>query len=559
MTPERDPIDDLLASIADGTAVDWEAASRRAAPGSRTRVAALREVSHIAAFSRSLQRATEPAAPERWGDLLLLERLGSGTHADVYRAWDARLQREVALKLIRPGSDADASWLDEGRAAARVRHPNVVSVHGVDRRDGRAGLWMELVRGVTLERRVTERGPLAPAEAARLGAEIGSALAAVHAAGTVHRDVKPANVVRDDEDRHVLTDFGLGVRQGDLARVGPSGTPMYMAPELLAGAPASPRSDVYALGMTLWFALTGRHPFEAGSLPELIDAARRGPRPLRSLRADVPVALAAAIERAIAPAPEARFADARELVAAVTRATSARPRVAHPHRVAAAGGLQLALAGPFVLWRSPSRVDQVAPPAVAPSAAATWTIDASLVRRDVGGATRLVTGDRVKPGDRLSLEFHASKAAWVYVLNEDEQGERYLLFPQPRFDLQNPLPAGSDVVLPGPVGGRENAWTVTSAGGREYFLVVASPEPVAELEADLGRLPAPRPDRPVDYARVGEASVERLRGVGGVTALPPQTPAAPRSRAFERFRALAGRETGVTGTWVRQVVLENPR
>jgi len=558
MATERDPIDELLASISDGRSVDWDDATRRAPPTQRARVAALRNVSHIAAFSRSMQRGGQPgvsATPERWGDMLLLEGIGSGAHADVYRAWDARLQREVALKLVRAGAGDEASWLEEGRAAARARHPHVVAIHGVDRHDGRVGLWMELVRGVTLERQVQEHGLLELAEAARLGSEIGSALAAVHGAGTLHRDVKPANIVRDAEGRHVLTDFGLGLRRDEGPRAAPpSGTPMYMAPELLAGAPATERSDVYSLGMTLWFALAGRHPFEAASLPELIEAARRGPMPLRTARPGIPSALAAAVERAIAPAPEARFAGPRELVEALAVASSPRGWRAHPHRVAALGGALLAVVAVFVLWRSTSRVVDAPPPAPP-----TYTVEASFLRRDAGAATRLATGDRVRPGDRLSLELRTSRPAWVYVLNEDERGERYLLFPQPRFDLQNPLPAESALVLPGPVGGAENAWTVTSAGGREYFLVVASPEPVAELEADLGRLPAPRPGRPVDYARVGEAAVERLRGVGGVAALPQQAaPATPRSRAFDDFRALAGRETGITGTWVRQVVLENP-
>jgi len=101
---------------------------------------------------------------------------------------------------------------------------------------------------------------------------------------------------------------------------------------------------------------------------------------------------------------------------------------------------------------------------------------------------------------------------------------------------------------------------VTSAGGREQFLVVVSPAPVPEIEADLDRFPAPTPGRSIEYARVGEATLERLRGVGGTAELPRTTtrPAAP-SRAFERFRSLAGRETAVQGIWVRQIVFENPR
>ena len=147
----------------------------------------------------------------------------------------------------------------------------------------------------------------------------------------------------------------------------------------------------------------------------------------------------------------------------------------------------------------------------------------------------------------------------MYVLNEDERGERYLLFPQPLFDAKNPLPADSTLLLPGSIGGRENAWTVTSAGGREHFLIVASPEAVPELEAELGRLPAPEPGRPIRYAAVGAQAIETLRGVGGVTAVPPSNEVRRASgSAFQRFRALAGRETGVRGAWVRQVALENP-
>src|SRR5207244_13181530 len=107
----------------------------------RARVRALREVARVADFHRSLQRAGEAAMPERWGPLLLLERVGSGTSADVFRAWDPALQREVALKLLR-ASPPSPSWLEEARALARVRDPHVVGVHGVAVHDGRAGLWM---------------------------------------------------------------------------------------------------------------------------------------------------------------------------------------------------------------------------------------------------------------------------------------------------------------------------------------------------------------------------------------------------------------------------------
>src|SRR5688572_8362284 len=208
MSADRDPVEDLLGSIADGTLPDWQSAERALDPSQRPRVESLRDVSRIADFSRTHQRAGDPSgAPERWGDLLLLERLGTGA-AEVHRAWDPHLQREVALKLMRSGP-GDAALLDEGRIAARIRHPHVVTVHGVDRRDDRVGLWMELVPGPTVEQEIRTRGPFSAAEARRLGVEIGSALGAVHAAGLLHRDVKPANVIRDSTGRYVLADFGL--------------------------------------------------------------------------------------------------------------------------------------------------------------------------------------------------------------------------------------------------------------------------------------------------------------------------------------------------------------
>jgi hypothetical protein len=226
--------------------------------------------------------------------------------------------------------------------------------------------------------------------------------------------------------------------------------------------------------------------------------------------------------------------------------------------------LALAAAGGWWALRSraPVRAPSPAPAAIAPPAAAasSYAVEATLLRRSGVASAPLVSGDRVKPGDRLSLEVRASVPVWAYVLDEDERGARYLLFPEARFDVQNPIAPDSAVVLPGTVGGRENAWSVTSAGGREHFLVVVSPEPIAEIEADLGRLPAAAPGRPIEYAPVGEAAIVRLRGVGGLTELPQakKGAAAPAPSGFDRFRALSGRESDVHGVWVRQIVLENP-
>lgn len=563
MNADREPDEDLLASISDGAPADWSAAQLETDGARRARLESLHELARIAEFSRGLQREGAPAAtPERWGDLMLLERLGSGARAEVFRAWDPELQREVALKLMRADLEEEA-LIEEGRALARIRHANVVTVHGIDRRDGRIGLRMELIRGGTLESQVRVQGPLDAASAQRLGLEIGAALGAVHGAGLLHRDIKPANIVRDAEGRYVLTDFGLGMRwDGSDAARGPSGTPMYMAPELFDGSPASERSDLYALGLLLWFALAGRHPFETGSFPELVEAARRGPHPaLSALSPGVPAGLVRIVERAIAPNPEQRFSTARALVEALVAWSPARAAVARrPSYAAVAAVVIVALgvvaASAWIVRRTERPVEVAPAPVPVP---ASYAVEASFLRREAGGTTRLTAGDRVKPGDRLSLEVRVTRPAWVYVLNEDDRGERYVLYPQPRFDAHNPLSAESTFVLPGTVDGKESAWSVTSAGGREYFLVVASPEPVPEIEAELASIPAAAPGRPIEYARVGPVAVQRLRGVGGVVDAPlVDAPPAERSPAFERFRALAGRETEVRGVWVRQFVLENP-
>ena len=322
MKPERASFDRLLESLADGAPVDWAAVTEKAGTDAeRRRCRNLRLVARIAELHRTIAleddgvgvtapASTESAAPpEAWGHLRIVKRLAVGTFGELYLAHDPELDRDVALKLLRPdASDRPVSerLLSEARTLARVRHPNVVTVHGADAREGRAGLWMELVKGRTLEAWLRDNGPLGAGEAIAIGRDICRALAAVHAAGLVHGDVKTQNVMREDGGRIVLMDFGAGQAQG--AAKAAAGTPLYLAPEVLAGAPATTQSDVYSLGVLLFHLLTNRYPCVADDITALRAAHARGSRVrLRDLRPDLPAPLVDAVEHAVEPDPALRF------------------------------------------------------------------------------------------------------------------------------------------------------------------------------------------------------------------------------------------------------------
>ena len=582
----EDRLDDLAGSVSDGRSVDWDGAeTRQQADKDLATVRAMKEVARIAAFSRDRQRSPIPlplpesridpaSEPERWGHLTLLETIGLGATGEVWRAWDTTLQREVALKFIQEcaeDEDMSGALLAEARALARVKHPGVVAVYGIAEHDGRTGMWMELLRGPTLSEEIERRGGLPAQEVAKIGIELCAALEAVNRAGLIHRDLKPANVVLESDGRTVLTDFGLGWRRAfaGLPHSKGSGTPIFMSPGLLAGNDATARSDLYALGVTLWWALAGGPPFDAKSLEELKAQAARGPaRSLRSIRPDAPAGLVEAIERAMATTEE-RPSSASDLSARIAASQKEEPRASRGKR----SGVPLAIAAALLavlaagMWLVPRLTKSPAPVAERPAtpvvgagetsaAPSPYTVRATFVDRNQDGVRSLAPGDRVAPGDRLSLEFQATRPMWVYVLNEDERGEAYLLFPQPLFDLGNPVTPESMIVLPGTIGGRENAWMVTSRGGREHFLVVASPNPVPEIESELARLPLAKPGRPVQYAAIPPTIVERLRGVGAIAPVPQSEP--KRAGTFDRFRSIAGRETVTEGIWARTIEFENP-
>ncbi|MCX2925381.1 serine/threonine-protein kinase, partial [Streptomyces sp. NEAU-W12] len=206
---------------------------------------------------------------------VLADRLGSGGMGTVWRAWDHLLQRTVAVKELHAaggGYEQQASMrrvLSEARAIARVTHAHVIDIYDLVEFDG--GLWivMELVPGGSLSERVRSSGLLSPVETARVGLEVLSALEAVHAAGALHRDVKPANVLLREDGSSVLTDFGIAALSGHTGLTGTGGvvgSAEYMAPERLRNQPAGPASDLFSLGVTLCFLASGQTPFARGDL-----------------------------------------------------------------------------------------------------------------------------------------------------------------------------------------------------------------------------------------------------------------------------------------------------
>jgi non-specific serine/threonine protein kinase len=279
-----------------------------------------------------------------WGPLEAIEKIGEGSFGEVFRAFDPLLQRELALKLarrIRGRRDLRPdAHLDEARRLARVRHPNVLIVHGVAIHDRRPGMWTDYIRGRTLEELLVEEGPFAPGEILRISINLCRALAAVHAADLCHGDVKTSNVMREAGGRIVLMDFGAGADlRGDRnrGRSSPSsitGTPLVMAPELFEGASLRATSDIYSMGVLLYRLATGRYPITAVSRGELIARLREGSHiPVAESRPELLPHLADAIERALRIDPAGRFQSATEMRAVLESGAPDAPEggaVKHP-------------------------------------------------------------------------------------------------------------------------------------------------------------------------------------------------------------------------------------
>lgn len=340
---------DIAAMVAEGREVDWPAALDAAAAQDRPLLEQLRVMASVAQSTGAM--GDDEPLPRAWGPFEVIAPIGRGSYGVVLRARDTRVDREVALKLLpaSAGREERRFFLEEARALARVRHPNVVSVYGADEFGGVPGLWMELVEGLPLDEALARDGPLSARETAIAGLDLCSALSAVHAAGLVHRDIKTGNVVREVGGRIVLMDFGA-VQLAAPARTA-MGTPLFMAPELFEGAPASASTDLYALGVVLFTLATGEFPVEGMSIDAIRTAHRDGGRRLaRDVRPALSASLASVLDRAVSPDPRERFGSAASMQRALAAALdlglgSRRPARAVPLWMALVIALVAASAG----------------------------------------------------------------------------------------------------------------------------------------------------------------------------------------------------------------------
>jgi eukaryotic-like serine/threonine-protein kinase len=253
--------------------------------------------------------------------------LGRGGMGIVLLARDVALDRPVAIKLLPPhlaaNREARDRFLQEARMAAGLSHPNIVPIHLVEARGDLVFFVMGYVDGETLRERVERAGPLSPRLALKLLQEVAWALAYAHQRGLIHRDVKPDNImIERATERALVTDFGiaLGERPGEGAR--PDGvvigTARYMSPEQACGEPVDARSDLYSLGATFFYALTGRAPFEGTTVPAILAKQVSEPAPLvRAVRPEVPDKVASVINRCLQKEPKKRFQTGDDLARVV--------------------------------------------------------------------------------------------------------------------------------------------------------------------------------------------------------------------------------------------------
>ncbi len=578
---------ELASMIDEDQPIDWDS-EEDVARGDDER-AVLAELRVLAALTRvyrdpdavglepslqtEVQELLDPAQrPATWGSLSVFEQVGKGGFAKVYRARDV-LSRDVALKLF-PVTPENAGALSsrvlrEGSLLAKVSHRNVVVVHGVEQSSGFVGLWMEFIHGRTMEDELGARGPLSAEEATPIGVDLCQALAAVHGRGLVHRDVKAQNVMREEGGRTVLMDFGAGTEltTGLRLPLDTAGTPLYLAPELFDGRPATRASDIYSLGVLLYRMVTREYPVDGADRSQIALAHREGRvKRLRDVRPDLPSGFIQTVERALSPDPSARPQTAGELEAALTGRNDrggGRDWTSWQRWAGIAAAVVL-VAVP--LWWIAARPANTPANANQPSAANVerdagtarqvaanppYTVTAGLFRSRDGKETPITAGTPLVAGDQVLMRIEASTEVYVYVINADDAGKSFRLFPLPEQGLSNPLSPAKAHRLPDDV----HNWVVTSEGGREHFMIMVSPTRDETTDAIVRTIPAVTSDRPVRQS-IPTRSIGALRSVGGLASITPEAHAAKPSWVwFDDARELTGRQETANGAWVRQLTV----
>lgn len=318
-------------------------------------------------------------APLLYGRYEILSELGRGTSGVVYKARDPKLDRLVAMKILRPelasledaGVELKQRFHQEAVAAGRLTHPAIVAVHDVGEAEGRPFMVMEYIEGGTLADLLVGGRPLPLADAAGIVAQVCGALDYAHRHGVVHRDIKPRNILVGQLGVTKVTDFGtariLGANHTQTGTM--MGTPAYMSPEMVRGQAADPRSDLFSLGVVLYEALTGVNPFNATDLAAVLyRIVNTAPPPLRHHNPLLPPALEGVVRRALAKDPESRYATATDFADALREATGQRQRsrllcvlreavrsprrtrlLAHPARFVAVGAVVVGVTGLLAL------------------------------------------------------------------------------------------------------------------------------------------------------------------------------------------------------------------
>jgi len=259
----------------------------------------------------------------------ILEELGQGAMATVYKAYDPRISRELAIKILRPEHTVNAEFrsrfLRETRAVGKLNHPNIVKIYDVGEFDGQPYIAMELLTGQFLDQLMSSERRVSFEKIVDIAKQLASALDCAHSHGVIHRDIKPANIAWSEKNKRIIvTDFGIAhienIEATQSTIVGQVlGTPKYMSPEQILGKPIDGRTDLFSMGVVLYQMVTGQKPFSGDTLASLtFQITQQDPAPIEQYAPDTPKALIQIIHKLLRKEPSDRFKDSKELLDALS-------------------------------------------------------------------------------------------------------------------------------------------------------------------------------------------------------------------------------------------------